>query len=85
MEGVIAEHDAIKREVGLLRQLVEKLINMQDGERKEDLRGVNVVGSVDANTSIRAIFLYGLERVEVEDEARSEQAEEEIGDNRWGT
>jgi hypothetical protein len=24
LEGVIAEHDAIKREVGLLRQLVEK-------------------------------------------------------------
>jgi hypothetical protein len=32
LEGVIAEHDAIKCEVGLLRQLVEISIPMRDGE-----------------------------------------------------
>jgi hypothetical protein len=33
LEGIIAEHDAIKREVGLMRQLVEKSTAMSDGER----------------------------------------------------
>jgi hypothetical protein len=36
LKGVIAEHDAINCEVGLLRQLVEKSGAMCDGERVED-------------------------------------------------
>jgi hypothetical protein len=32
VQGFIAEHDVIKREVGLLRQLVEKSAAIRDGE-----------------------------------------------------
>ena len=37
LEGVIAEHDAIKHEVGLLRQLVEKT----SGDRGLELVGAD--------------------------------------------
>jgi hypothetical protein len=35
LTSVIAEHDAIKREVGLLRQLVEKTTNNDARNREE--------------------------------------------------
>jgi hypothetical protein len=47
MEGVIAEQDAIMREVGLLRQLVEKSAAVRDGEREE--------GGFDAGVSVGGV------------------------------
>ena len=44
MEGVIAEHGAIKPEVGLLRQLVETSGAMRDGEREDEDFGGSVGG-----------------------------------------
>lgn len=35
LEGVIVEPDAIKREVGLLRQFLEKSAAIRDGAREE--------------------------------------------------
>lgn len=35
LEGVIVEHDAIKREAGLLRQFPEKSAAIRDGAREE--------------------------------------------------
>ena len=40
LEGFIAEHDAIKHEVGLLKQLVEKSGVMRDGEWEGCGRGL---------------------------------------------
>jgi hypothetical protein len=67
LEGVIAERNAIKHEVILLRQM-EKLTAMQDREREEDFGGsVNVGGLNDDNAiSIFIIVLHALERVEGE-------------------
>ncbi|KIM82101.1 hypothetical protein PILCRDRAFT_8339 [Piloderma croceum F 1598] len=61
-EGTIAENDVIKHKVRLLRQLVEKLAAMRDGEREEwGLGG--------------ATGVLGLESVEEDEEqmARQEQ------------
>ncbi|KIM71456.1 hypothetical protein PILCRDRAFT_17055 [Piloderma croceum F 1598] len=68
LEGVIAEHDAIQREVGLLMWLVEICIAMMDGEREEGFSG--------GAGEICAIILHELEIVEEEDSeqmARQEQ------------
>ena len=46
LEGVIAEHVAIKHEVRLLRQLVEKSAAM-NGEREKGLVPGSWVGRVD--------------------------------------
>ena len=56
----------IKRKVGLLRQLVQKLGAVHDGEREEeDFGGVISVGSDgDDVKSICTIILHELERVE---------------------
>jgi hypothetical protein len=72
LEGVIAENDAIRREVGLLRQLVEKSGTARDGEREEEdfgsVAGVGGGGSDDDDArSICTIILHELERVEEED------------------
>jgi hypothetical protein len=63
VEGVIAEHDAIKRQLGLLRELVEKNTrnNARNHEQQEDEFGA-------ADDDARSIRTHGLESVEKEDE-----------------
>ena len=62
--GRFAEQDAIKREVGLLRQLVEKTAAREDGG-----------GSDDDARSIGTIVPHELERVE---EHHEDQMKEEL-------
>lgn len=63
LEGVITEHDAIKREVGLLRQLVEETTSNDVRNREEEEFGA---GDDDAR-SVRTMVLDELEGVEDED------------------
>jgi hypothetical protein len=92
LEGVIAEHNAIKREVGLLRQLVEKLCAMHDGEREDEDFGGSAGsggGGLDDDDA-RSISTgpYELEcrlsrvseRVEEEDEEQMARQQEEEGE-----
>jgi hypothetical protein len=68
LETVFAEHDAIKREVGVLRQLVEK----RDG----DFAAAGTLDDDDDARSIRTIVPHELERVEEEDEDQIAKQEE---------
>ena len=82
LEGVIAEHDAIKCEVSLLRQ-VEKSTATQDREpREEDFGGV---GGLDDNhaMSICTTVQYVLERVEDEGQM-TRQVQQQQGDEMTG-
>jgi hypothetical protein len=74
LEGVISEHDAIKREVELLRQLVEKTINNGARNPEEEF------GAGDDDASIRTIVARELERVEEEDEDQIEKQEQQLED-----
>jgi len=86
LEGVISEHDAIRREVRLLRQLGEKM----SGDRGSELVGVGAASDNDDHAiSIRTIAPYELESVEEEDgdqmarqEQRQQQDEEEDEERR---
>jgi hypothetical protein len=64
LEGIIAEHDAIRRGVQLLRQLVEKT----SGDRGSELVGVGAASDYsdndDITRSIRTIVLHESESVE---------------------
>jgi hypothetical protein len=64
LEGIIAEHDAIRREVRLLRQLVEKT----SGDRGSELVGVGAASDYSDNDdiarSIRTIVAHESESVE---------------------
>jgi len=76
LEGVFAEQDAIKREVGLLCQLVEK--TTATAAREED--GDGGASDDDDARSIRTIVPHELERVEEEDEdhmAKEQQQQDE--------
>jgi hypothetical protein len=64
LEGVITERDAIKQEVGLLRQLIEKMINNDARSCEEE----ELDAGDDDTRSIGAIIPHELERVEEEDE-----------------
>ena len=75
LEGVIFEHDAIKREVELLRQLVERTTNNAACNREEE-----DFGAGDDDTSIRTIVPHELERVEEEDEDQIEKQEQQLED-----
>jgi hypothetical protein len=83
LEGVIAQHDAIKREVGLLRQLAEKSAAMRDGVLEEGGADAGVGGWGDGDDddarSVCTIVPHELESIEEEDEeqiARQEQQHE---------
>jgi hypothetical protein len=69
LEGVIAECNAIKQEVGLLRQLIEKMTNNYVCSREEEELGA---GDDDA------IVPRELERVEEEDEGWIEKQEQQF-------
>ena len=81
LEGVLAEHDAMKREVSLLRELVEKTAgrDFRDTAREaeEDFGSAGARSDDDDDArSVRTIVPHELERVEEEDEdqiARQEQ------------
>ncbi|KIM79867.1 hypothetical protein PILCRDRAFT_823052 [Piloderma croceum F 1598] len=75
LETVFAEHDAIKREVGVLRQLVEK----RDREN-EDFGAAGGALDDDDARSIRTIVPHELERVEEEDEDQITKQEQEQHD-----
>jgi len=64
-----AEYDVIKREVSLLRQLVERTIGRDtcDHVHEEDDFG-GVAESDDDASCIRTVVPYEMERVGVEDE-----------------
>jgi hypothetical protein len=71
LETLFAEHDVIKCEVGMLRQLVEK----RDREHGDfDAAGVTL--DDDDARSIRTIVPRELERVEEEDEDQITKQEE---------
>ena len=61
----------MKREVELLRQLVEKMTNKAACNREEE-----EFGAGDNNTSIRTIVPHEVERVEEEDEDQIEKQEQ---------
>lgn len=64
LEGVISEHDAIRREVRLLRQLVKKM----SGDRGSELVGVGAASDNDDHViSIRTIVPHELQSVEEDD------------------
>jgi hypothetical protein len=64
LEGVISEHGAIRREVRLLRQLVEKM----SGNRGSELVGVGAASDNDDHArSIGTIVPHELESVEEDD------------------
>jgi hypothetical protein len=69
LEGVIAEHDAIKREVELLKQLDAR-------NSEEEQFGA---GNDDAR-SIRTIVRHELKRVEEEDEDQIEKQGQQLED-----
>jgi hypothetical protein len=78
LEGVCAEHEAIKREFAVLRQLVETK-TISDGKQEEE-EEFGHVDDDDDTRSIRTVAPHELERVEEEDEdqlARQEDDEEE--------
>jgi hypothetical protein len=89
LEGVIAEHDPIKREIGALRELVEKgaatkssgdHVDTQnrEQEREEEFGGVSAEVDDDDSRSIWTIVPHELERVEEdEDEKQMVKLEEE--------
>jgi hypothetical protein len=84
LEGVIAEYDAIKREVGLLRQLVEKSTATQDGEREDgDFGGGG--RSDDDNVGSASIVPHELERIEeeVEEQMAGQERQRQQEDERW--
>jgi hypothetical protein len=72
LEGVISERDTIKREVELLRQLVEKTTNNGANREEEEF------GAGDDDASIRTIVLHELERVREEDEDQIEKQEQQL-------
>jgi hypothetical protein len=76
LEGVISEHDAIRCEVQLLRQLVEKM----SGDHGSELVGVGAASDNDDHAiSIRTIVPHKLESVEEDDGdqmVRQEQQQE---------
>jgi hypothetical protein len=78
LEGVIAEHDAIKREVGLLRALVEKTTNndARNHEREEEEFGA----ADDDARRIGTIIPHELESVKEEDEDQIEKQEQQLED-----
>jgi len=96
LEGIIAEYDAIKREIGSLRERVEKTtttkssgdnVNGQNrGEEGEEAFG-GASAEVDDNDSrsIRTIVPHELKRVEEEDEEQMAKQEEEEQEEESGT
>jgi hypothetical protein len=72
LEGVIAEHDAITREISKLRELVEKMTMKSLGgsdngwksgeEGEEEFGGVTAEVNDDDSRSIRTIVPHELER-----------------------
>jgi hypothetical protein len=94
LEGVISEHDTIKRQIRLLRQLVEKSTHQQRDwdQEQEGFSGAAADGGGgaagdgaddDDARSIRTIVPHELERVEEEDEeqiARQEMEQREVAD-----
>jgi hypothetical protein len=85
LEGVITEHDAIRWEVRLLRQLVEKT----SGDRGSELVGVGAASDYSDNDdiarSIRTIVPHESESVEEGDGdqmARKHQRDEEEEEER---
>ena len=79
LEDVIAERDAIKREVGPLKQLLEKLAAIRDGEREEGDFGSASSGREDDDDAriIYTIVPHELERAEEEDEQIARQGQQE--------
>lgn len=78
MEGVISEHDVVKRDVSLLSQ-VKKLTTTRDGER-ENFGGSVGGRSDDKDASICPIIPHESERVEDEEQiSRQQQQEDERG------
>ena len=75
LEDAIFEHDAIKREVKLLMQLVEKTTNNAACNCEEE-----EFGAGDDGASIRTIVPHELERVEEEDEDQIEKQEQQLED-----
>ena len=77
LEGVITDHDAIRWEVLLLRQSVEKT----SGDRVSELVGVAV--NDDHVRSIRTIVLHELENVEEEggDQMARQQQQRDEGED----
>src|SRR5882762_1534334 len=93
LEGVIAEHDAIKDEIGVLRELVEKVTTaMSSGDNgdgwnheekgEEGFGGPSAEVDDDDSRSIRTIVWHKLERVEEEDEEQMAKQEEEEEEER---
>jgi len=76
LEGVIAEHDIITHEIGLLRELIGKTMTTtmssgdsgqnRDDEGEEELGGTSAEVD-DDDSSIRTIVPHELERVKEED------------------
>jgi hypothetical protein len=87
LEGVITEHDTIKCEIVLLRQLMEKSTRHQRDREREDEFCAETVGADDDMRRIMAIVPRELVRVEEEDEEQiakqeREQLEEDDDDER---
>jgi hypothetical protein len=73
LEGVIAEHDAIKCEIGILRELVEKTTttnssgdNENGQNREEEVGGTSAKVDDDDSRGIQTIVLHESKRVEEE-------------------
>jgi hypothetical protein len=77
LDGVVDEHDAIKHELCVLRELVEKMTTVKSSgdnvdrwnheeEGEEEFGGASA--EIDDDSSIRTIVLPELERVEEKDE-----------------
>jgi len=84
LEGVFAEHNPIKREVGLLKELVEKTSGRDfreaAQETEEDFDGAGARSEDDDARSIRTMVPHELECFEEEDEdqiARQERQREQ--------
>jgi len=85
LEGIIAKHDTIKHEIGLLRQLMEKSTYHQCDQEQEEVFSAETVGADDDTRSIRTIIPHELEIVEEEDEeqiVKQEQLEEDEDEER---
>jgi hypothetical protein len=73
-ESAFAEYDAIKREVSLLRQLVEKTIGRGIWDRvreEDDFGGAAAESDDDDARSVRTVVPHELEGVEEEETVRN--------------
>ncbi|KZT20899.1 hypothetical protein NEOLEDRAFT_1140250 [Neolentinus lepideus HHB14362 ss-1] len=74
LEGMLAEHDAIKREINSLRELLENRKHHPRDHQREDVHDDDDAASVRSVDTIRA---HELERVEEEDEDQLQQEEDD--------